>query len=537
MPNLQCVRIWITASLLFLFVSSWPSILSADEVLLGEIEFPTSGAPVAKPEFIRGVLYMHSFEYDLAARAFQQAQAIDPKFALAYWGEAMTNHHSLWRVQSQQAAQDVLNRLGNTSEERAGMAPTQREKDYVRAAEVLFGMTEETKDLGKLERDIHYRNAMRQLHMAYPDDPEARVFYGLSVLGVGSANRDYASYMQAAAILTPVWDANRSHPGAAHYLIHSYDDPVHAILGLPMARAYGKIAVGAAHAQHMTSHIYVALGLWDDMIAANVTALSVESAKTVGEGARSREAWHHRYWLLYGRLQQGRLDDAREMLRMARERISNAPLPREPDYYGAMYARYLIDTELWDQADKWLAPADADVQIPHYTFARAFSAAKLGQLDKARELRAEIHTGGDANPEIILVQKEIDILKLEVGTVIAMAEGNEEKALNLARQATQMQASMPFRYGPPRISKPAAELLGDVLLELGDDEEAALAYEDQLTRSKLRTNSLLGLARAAARSGDTTTSRDAYGLLGDIWHSADKTAPALVEVNDYTEMH
>jgi hypothetical protein len=121
--------------------------------------------------------------------------------------------------------------------------------------------------------------------------------------------------MRAAAVITPVWDANRLHPGAAHYLIHSYDDPVHAILGLPMARAYGEIAVDAAHAQHMTSHIYVALGLWDDMTTANVTALRVESAKTVGEGSRSREAWHHRYWLHYGRLQQGRLDDARDMLR------------------------------------------------------------------------------------------------------------------------------------------------------------------------------------------------------------------------------
>ncbi len=534
MLNLQSVRVWLTGSLLFLFISSLPSILSAEEVLLGEVEFPTSGAPAAKPAFIRGVLYMHSFEYDLAAHAFRQAQAIDPKFAMAYWGEAMTNHHSLWRVQFQQAAQGVLNRLGNTSEERADMAPTRREKDYVRAAEVLFGMTEETKELGKLERDIHYRNAMHQLHMAYPDDPEARAFYGLSILGVGSAKRNYATYMQAAAVLTPVWDANRSHPGAAHYLIHSYDDPVHAILGLPMARAYGKIAVGAAHAQHMTSHIYIALGLWDDMIAANVTALSVESAKADGEGARSREAWHHRYWLHYGRLQQGRLEDAREMLRMARERISIDPLPREPAYYGAMYARYLIDTELWDEADKWLAPAGVDMQIPHYNFARAFAAAKLGQLDKARELMAEIHSGGDANPEITLAQKEIDILKLEVGTVIAMAEGNEEKALDLARQATQMQASIPFRYGPPRISKPTAELLGDVLLELGDDEQAILAYEDQLTRSQLRTKSLLGLARAAARIGDTMTSRDAYGLLGDIWHSADKTVPALVEVNDHT---
>jgi hypothetical protein len=133
----------------------------------------------------------------------------------------------------------------------------------------------------------------------------------------------------------------------AHYLIHSYDDPVHAILGLPMARAYEKIAMDAAHAQHMTSHIYVALGLWEDMTTANVTALRVESAKTEGEGARSREAWHHRYWLPYGRLQQGQLEESRKMLKWARARLSADPLPREPSYYGAMYARYLIDTQAW----------------------------------------------------------------------------------------------------------------------------------------------------------------------------------------------
>ena len=199
------LRTWIriTVSLLCLFLGSWPSILSAEEIFLGEIEFPSSGAPDAQPDFIRGVLYMHSFEYDHAAAAFRRAQATDPDFAMAYWGEAMTFHHSLWRNQSQQAAQDVLNRLGDTSEERAAKAPTQREKDYVRAAEILFGMTEKTKDLGKLERDIHYRNAMRQLYVAYPDDHEARAFFGLSILGVGSANRDYATYMQAAAVLTP----------------------------------------------------------------------------------------------------------------------------------------------------------------------------------------------------------------------------------------------------------------------------------------------------------------------------------------------
>ena len=535
MPTLLCMRAWIKGSLLLLCLSSCPSILKAEEVLLGEIEFPTSGAPDAQPAFIRGVLYMHSFEYDHAAVAFRQAQHIDPDFAMAYWGEAMTSHHSLWRVQSQQAAQDVLNRLGNTSEERAVKAPTQREKDYLRAAEVLFGMTEKTKDLGKLERDIHYRNAMHQLYLANPDDHEARVFFGLSILGVGSANRDYATYINAAAVLTPVWDANRSHPGAAHYLIHAYDDPVHAILGLPMARVYGEIAVGASHAQHMTSHIYVALGLWDDLIAANLTALSIESKKTVGEGARSREAWHQRYWLHYGRLQQGRIKDAEVIMRMAHERLSQDPLPREPAYYGAMYARYLFDTEKWSEAKKWLAPVGIDIPGPHYKFARAFAATKLGQLDKARKLMADILPGEQGNAEIILEPEEVAILKLELSALLALAEGDDEEALNLLKEAVARQTSMPFRYGPPRISKPTAELLGDVLLELGRAEEASLAYQDQLSRSLRRTNSLLGLARANARTGDATASREAYDALADIWHNADMDLPALAEVRDQAD--
>lgn len=532
MQTLNDIRGAFARSLTTLVLSMLAFSTFGQEVTLGSIDFPTTGSPEAQQEFIQGMLYMHSFEYDPAAVAFRKAQKVDPDFAMAYWGEAMTNHHSLWRVQHQEAAQDVLKRLGKSSEERVAKAPTQREKDFIRAAEILFGMTEETQGLDKLERDVEYRNAMKRLHVAYPNDLEVRALYGLSILGVGSANREYATYMQAAAVITPVWDANHGHPGAAHYLIHSYDDPVHAILGLPMARAYEKIAVDAAHAQHMTSHIYVALGLWDDMIAANITALSVESAKTVGEGSRSREAWHHRYWLHYGRLQQGRLDEARKMLSMARERISDNPLPREPAYYGAMYARYLIDTESWEEADEWLAPSGIHIPTPHYYFARAFAAAKLGNVDKARSLLPQIQMGGEkANPEIILSQEEVDILKLEVEVVIAMNDGDIETAVANARKAAAMQAALPFRYGPPRISKPTAELLGDVLASLGDDEQAILAYEDQLSRSKLRTNSLIGLARASARIGDDAASLEAYISLAGIWRNADPAVPALAEVN------
>jgi tetratricopeptide (TPR) repeat protein len=221
------------------------------------------------------------------------------------------------------------------------------------------------------------------------------------------------------------------------------------------------------------------------------------------------------------------------MLRMARERIASDPLPREPSYYGAMVARFLIDTESWDEASDWLAPDGVDMQIPHYYFARAFAAAKLGKLEKARDLMAQIRTGGSGNPEIMLNQKEVEILKLEVESVIALAEGKVEKAAELARRAAEMQKSMPFRYGPPRISKPAGELLGGVHSALREYEQAALAYQDQLSRSQLRTNSLLGLARASALAGDEATSTEAYEALEDIWHKADASVQALTEVREH----
>ena len=210
--------------------------------------------------------------------------------------------------------------------------------------------------------------------------------------------------------------------------------------------------------------------------------------------------------------------------------LRNDPLPRERAYYGAMFARYLFDTEKWGDAENWLAPVGVDIPNPHYSFARAFAAIKLGQLGKARKLMAEIRPGGQGNPEIILVPEEVAILLLELDAILALADGDNEKALELLREAVKQQTSMPFRYGPPRISKPTAELLGDVLMGLGHAEQASLAYQDQLSRTLLRANSLLGLARATARTNDVATSREAYGTLADIWHNADSALPALVEV-------
>ncbi len=497
--------------------------------LHGTIEFPNSGAAEAQADFVEGVLYLHNFEYEEANEAFRRAQEVDPDFAMAYWGAAMTFHQSLWQKQSRTSAEDVLRRLGRTSEDRSAKAPTQREKDYIHAAETLFGMTEESKELVKFEREVRYRDAMRHIHETYPEDLEATAFYGLSILGVGSANREYATYMRAAAVLTEVWDRNRYHPGAAHYLIHSYDDPVHAVLGLPMARAYSKIAPAAAHAQHMTSHIFVPLGMWDDLVSANEAATRLETDSLTGQGERSREASHYVYWLMYGYLQQGRFSNAQELMSAARERLENHPMARERAFYGAMYGRYLFDTEKWDEAETWAAPEGVEIPTPHYHFARAHAAIQRGDLDAARDHQQYLRSATEGNPEVALREGAVNVLYKQLEALSSQIAGQVENAVALAREAVELEAGIPFRYGPPQIVKPTSEFLGDMLLSLGRSKEAATAYQHQLELTPRRTLSLLGLARAARASGDFAASADSYKQLSTIWHSAQETVPGYIE--------
>jgi len=225
-------------ALLLAFSLTFPFVLNAQSPSLGEIDFPTSASGDAQQAFLEGVLFLHNFEYEDAASAFRRARTIDSTFGMAYWGEAMTYNHPLWEEQDRDAAQAVLSSLAPSLDERLAYFPTEREKAFHRAVETLYGNTDTSAGKSKEERDDLYADVMRRVHEANPDDREIATFYALSILGTAHEGRDFATYMHAASVAFKVWEENRLHPGAAHYLIHSFDDPVHARLGLPMARAY-----------------------------------------------------------------------------------------------------------------------------------------------------------------------------------------------------------------------------------------------------------------------------------------------------------
>ncbi|MEO8742376.1 MAG: hypothetical protein ABI365_04205, partial [Lysobacteraceae bacterium] len=300
---------------------------------LGTISFPTSTQSAdAQTAFVRGMLLLHLFEYEDAAKAFAQAEQIDPGFAMAYWGEAMTHNHGIWNQLDAKAGRAALAKLGATPQARAAKAATAREKAYLAAVEILYD------DKGdKKQRDAHYSDAMQELAKNYPHDNNAQLFAALALMGRSEGVRDVPVYLRAGAIAKASFRVNPQNPGAAHYWIHSMDDPGHAAGALEAARALSKIAPDAGHAQHMTSHIFMALGMWDDVVAANENAMRVVDAHALAAGRPQIECGHYDYWLEYAYFQQGRYDAAENALQACRDsgQKALALADAHPDAQGA----------------------------------------------------------------------------------------------------------------------------------------------------------------------------------------------------------
>lgn len=449
------------ALITFLFVFS----AEAQPSNLGDVSFANSGAPATQEAFLRGLALLHDFEYTDAATAFRQAQAIDPEFAMAFWGEAMTFNHPIWFQQDLAAARAVLAKTPK--------AKTERERDYLQTLNVLYG--EGTKE----ERDFKYADAMAALHAKYPDDVDATAFYALSLLGTAHHGRDFATYMRAAALLEEVFPTHRRHPGVLHYLIHSYDDPIHAPLGLRAARLYGDVASHAGHALHMTSHIFVAMGMWDDVIAANRKALAASPGNGCG---------HYAIWLEYGYLQKRKLDEAHEVLLRCKaavlsDRSHDTPIRAEESAigsYATMRAFYFIDGGKLEDAlpSTYAAPSFTMAYTDALAHPAAETAARVHALQK--DVLVDIEKRKLTDP----AQRErVNVIAQQIDALVLIANGKRDEGLALLKTAAESEQAMPLEFGPPLVEKPSYELLGDELLAAGRAAEGRAAYQVQLART------------------------------------------------------
>jgi tetratricopeptide (TPR) repeat protein len=494
---------------------------------LGTIQFPTSASGATQAAFVRGVLFLHSFEYESAATAFREAQRLSPDFALAYWGEAMTYTHPVWNEQDVGKAREALTRLATDAASRRAKAGTPREQLYMDAIEQLYG------EGSKPKRDTAYAQVMEQLAGAHPADDEAQSFFALALLGLNQGVRDVSTYLRAGAIAEGVLERNEDHPGGAHYTIHAYDDPMHAARGLHAARQYSKIAPAAPHAQHMTTHIFLAMGMWDDVVSQNIVA--------AGHDHEQWQAGHYTSWLGYGYAQQGRFDDARKHLETVRANYRKAQRRGEEPSLLSMRAQYLINTERWaDPVTSWsLEAPNAGVAARAVdAFASFYAAYKAGNQKRAREHFAEFlrRTKGTLVVDASSTNAGVpDILNAQMRGLLRLGEGDSASALTLLLAAARIEDRLPMEFGPPDVIKPSHELLGEVLLHGGRAADAQREFARALELAPGRARSLLGLGRAAFEAGDSTVSRKALTDLKRIWHSADKGLLELAEVERMLE--
>jgi len=484
---------------------------------LGDIHFTATGKKEAMPYFEKGLLLLHSFEYADAAEEFQKARAIDPSFAMAYWGEAMTYNHPLWRYQNFEKATTVLNALAPSAEERINKAKTEIEKDFIRSLAILYGKG------SKAQRDKQYAGFMESLYKKYRGNPEISCFYSLSLIGSVEVGRDEAIYEQAAVIAKKVLDKYPRHPGALHYLIHAYDDPGHAAQALATADAYSKTAPDAGHALHMPTHIYLALGMWDKVVSSNEVSWAAgekrKERKKLNNDALNYHAFH---WLAYGYLQQGEIAKAKKILHDMKRYNDELISERARAHLIFIKTTYLAETNEWD-------PAIVSIKVPHkdlnivtraknyfidgwHAFHKKDEAALAAIIQTlAGERLIDLQRVSSEGPAIcgsissetpnLLDVQYTEVMELELRALASWLKNDLPGTEQFLKKATTLENSISYSYGPPDIVKPSNELYGDWLGKQSRPQEALIQYDLALKAAPKRILSMKGKDKASRALG------------------------------------
>ncbi len=522
---------------------------------LGTVDFPTSCSN-QQAHFLRGVAALHSFWYPVALDEFREATKIEPDCMMGYWGEAMAHNHPIWGdPQETDAARRVLEKIKDTQK------LTLRERAYLQAVNILYGEGD------KPARDQAYSAAMEKIYRDYPDDEEAALFYALSLMGSVSAEDParVQTRLRAGEIAAEVYKKYPNHPGAAHYILHAYDDPEHAIKALEAARRYAEIAPEAPHALHMPSHIFLQLGVWPEAAASNEAswAASDNWVKEKNLSIAKRD-YHSLHWLLYAYLQQGRYGEAEKLLLLMQKSLAEGPKDDQffmgygTFIYASMASAFVVETERWDAAQKLFEPLQNNPVLsslagksgPYQSLAQyiqalgiftpGLAAAQKGSSDAQKsieELQALAQQAGKAPlPGVgVPLSQVLEIQRLEIAAVSNAAKDNLDESTKNMEKAIRLEESFPPPPGPPPLIKPSHELFGEILLRAKRPKEAAEQFTTSLQRHKNHARSLLGVARAAARRGDTKGAANFYAQFARQWQQADAQLPGLREAQDYSK--
>jgi hypothetical protein len=494
---------------------------------LGTVAFPVSCAPAVQKPFERGVALLHSFWYEEAQKEFEHVATDDPHCAMAHWGVALSLYHQLWNEPDKKVIQHGLDEVHQAKTTDGPATP--REKAYIAAVEAFYS---NSKKLNHDARAKAYSDAMKKVYETYPDDHEAATFYALSLLA--SEPHDdatFANRKQAAAILEKLFVIEPVHPGVAHYLIHSYDKPQLAQLGLPAARRYAEIAPASPHALHMPSHIFARVGLWQDDIKSNLASVAA-TRKTAAMGMSGEgHQFHAMAFLFYAYMQSGRDADAKALI----EEIRAMPNKKD-DMYGKGYDPHaatlshltaLYPVEMHDWAAAAAIPPTEVAGTAEYSmifWARAIGSAHLHKPDDVRKDIAEIQRIYKKRvAEKSEYAEAVEGDRKEAQAWLAFAEGKYDDAIEALRPIADKEDAT----GEEPDGAPAREMIADILLEAKRPQQALAEFQTDLKLHPNRFDALYGAARAAEADGKQNDATEYYALLLKVCDGSNSTRPEL----------
>jgi hypothetical protein len=505
---------------------------SGGEEKLGKVHFPVSCTADAQQQFDRAVAMLHSFWYSRAATAFAEVAKTDPSCAMAYWGIAVNRRaNPLAGAPDAAALKD-----GWEAAEKANSigTKTDRERDYIAAIESYY------KDWEKLDhktRVLTYEKSMEQVYSRYPEDPEAAVFYALALdeaVTVLPADKDFSRQLKAGAILEKVLATEPEHPGALHYLIHTYDFPPLAERGVAAARKYGVAAPAVPHALHMPSHVYSMLGMWPDSIQANQAALSIAPNYA-----------HALDFMVYAYLQGAQDAEAKRGVERSAELRKNQTAAAAGNPTGAMLApytamaaipaRYAIERGAWAEAAalEVVPTTPAAEAITH--FAKAMGSARSRDLENARKEVERLRRNRDelAQAKQEYWSEQVEIQRGAAAAWVTFAEHKKDEAVKLMRLAADQEDASLKDVAMENRLWPMRELLGELLLAMNEPAQALSEFETSLQSARNRYRSYYGAAKAAQGSGDPRKARSYFEKLVELCGRADSQRPELAEAKQY----
>ena len=500
----------------------------------GTVEFETSCPEKVKKDFNLAIALLHSFEYDEAEKVFAKIITEEPGCAMAYWGVAMSNYHQVWP--SPPAAAELGKGNKAITVAQSLTQKSKRETDYINAIASFYKDWDIT---DHHTRSLRFEHAMENLYKNYPNDNEAAIFYALALDGAADpSDKSYSNQRKAGAILTSLYSSEPNHPGIVHYIIHSYDYPELAALGLPAARKYASIAPSSAHAQHMPSHIFTRLGLWDECIQSNL--VSTASAKCYAENAGIKGHWseelHGMDYLVYAYLQKGETDLAKQQYDYLKTIHEVYPVDFKDAYaFAAIPARYFLENKMWKEAANIeMLPNNFPWQnfpwqkaIIH--FARLLGFIHIGDINLARAELKNLQGIYDT----LAAQKDSYkanqvMIQIKTGEAWMLLE---ERKINGALQLMHIAADMEDKTEKSPVTPgeviPAKEFLADMLMQLNKPAEALEAYEADLKKHPNRFNGLYGAGLASERVNNIERAKYYYQQLVAITNSPNAKRPEL----------